>query len=503
MEIRSAVSRRRMVAAGLGLAAAACGPAWARGGASSRASLAAAGTAAVPVAVLGLVAPSVWTQPEVRALEALDSHVEWWAPNPAYSALQPIRQLAPGTGAASPAPGGPPAWAVSTLAPYTPPPSFADLTPALKQANFDATALVPGALRGFSSAGKPYAVPIGVVPTGLFCNVSAFQEAGISLPAAGWTLADFDALCLAMRAAIRAGKVRAASSVFPPLVGSTTWTSGRGRSAWYGGLLDPTVWGGFVLGYGGTIVDGNGMFDLTNAGAIQGLNRLLGIAREYGAPQSAMPDGDAAPGVAPGVAFPSAMVFAGYPWAGPNYYFGGGAAATRWIPFPAMPDRPVVPATLLGVGVLQLMTAGRLPFEVQPPLRPAEVPLQAKEAAVAFARWLYERTSADPTLPGMPPPLVLDAKVQDAYWATRGGTAARPPVAWRDLAVVQADWPTTGLAPEVIGGFLQGTTQACWIVFEALTQAALGAASLPDALAAATRQLNAAAAARTSGLGGA
>ncbi len=409
----------------------------------------------------------------VAALDALRPRFEWWAPGPYGGSPSP----APAAGA-SPAR---PSWGISTAPPYLPPPVFTPLTPALKTANLDTAALLPGALDAFSSRGQPYGLPVAAVPTGLLCNTKAFAEAGVPLPSPGWTLADFTGVCDALRAGIGAGRVASADAVLPPLVGSSRWKNPGGSfGVWYGGLIDPTVWGGFVLGYGGTIVAADGAFDLTNAGAVQGLEQLVALARSYGAPQKDAPQ-------SPGTLFPAAMTF--YPYMGTPPRGGLPSSPLRWVPFPALPVRPVVPASLNGILPARLGSNLQVQFNV------AHAPPQALEAVVLYARWLYGQPATTPTLR---PPVVADPRVQDAYWAAQGGGAPGPLVPWRNYAFIGSGWPAT---PTVGSQVDLGTNEAGTIVFQALTQAVQAGTPLPGLLAAATRQLNAAAASVRPGAG--
>lgn len=166
------------------------------------------------------------------------------------------------------------------------------------------------------------------------CNVTTFGEAGVALPSPGWNWDDFEKTCAALDAAIRAGRVKSAVSVLPPLVGDDMWPVGHsGVSVWDGGPFDSTVWGGFVVGFGGWIVNADGAFDLTNSGAVRGMEQLVALTRAYAGPRPATQ----AAGMT--VFNCAAMRFLAQ---------GVDTATTRRVPFPALPVREVVPATLSG-----------------------------------------------------------------------------------------------------------------------------------------------------------
>lgn len=447
----------------------------------TRAAAASSSAANGPLPV-ALLAPSFWDGEGGASLAALDPHIQWWAPDSGYTVLVPV-----GAGASTDsASAGVPKWGLVGGAAQAPPVRAASLTPALKQLNFDASKLVAGALPSFSVGGQPYAVPVGVVPTGIACDTTAFGHAGVALPSAGWTLDGFIQTCSALQAAIHAGKVPGVIAVLPPLVGSSRLHLAGGSATWYGALIDPSIWGAFVLGYGGTIVNADGQFDLTNSSAVQGLKALVALARSFGAPQQDMPASGTAPGVAPGVPFPSAMAFQSYNW------YGTGPKTTHWVPFPALPVRSVIPVTPHGVQTYALVSGTRLPYESQPPPNPNNVPLEALEAAAVYGQWLNDLTLSDPSLPGLPPPVVTDPDVQNAYWA-----AAKMVIDWQRYVIVPADWPPTRSQGSTVHGF--AVTQADAIVFDALTQAVVQQTAMDGLLPASTKQLNAAATAAASG----
>ena len=447
----------------------------------SRASGASSSAANGPLPV-ALLSPPFWDGEGGASLAALDPHIQWWAPNSGSTVLVPV-----GAGASTDSASvGVPKWGLVGVAARVPGFRVASLTPALKQLNFDASKLIAGALPSLSVAGQPYAVPVGVVPTGIACDTTAFQQAGVALPSAGWTLDGFIQTCSALQAAIHAGKVPGVIAVLPPLVGSSKLHLAGGSATWYGALIDPSVWGAFVLGYGGTIVNGDGQFDLTNSGAAQGLKELVALARAFGAPQQDMPASGTAPGVAPGVPFPSAMAFQSYNW------YGTGPKTTHWVPLPALPVRSVVPVTPHGVQTYALDSGTHLPYDTQPPPNPNNVPLEALEATAVYGQWLNQLTRSDPSLPGLPPPVFADPDVQKAYWA-----AAKTAIDWQHYVIVSVDWPPTSPQGSTVHGF--AITKADAIVFDALTQAVLQQTSMDGLLAASTKQLNAAATAVASG----
>lgn len=343
-------------------------------------------------------------------------------------------------------------------------------------ANFDPSVVLPGALEAFMARGVPYGLPVGVTPMGISCNPRAFTAAGVTLPSPGWTLDDFEATCAALAAAIQAGRVQGVIAPLPPLVGHSEWTVGQARYLWDGEMLRTGVWGGFVLGYGGTIVTADGRFDLTNQGAVQGLTRLVEIARAYGAPQRYVPRN-----IRAGQTLDAAAAMRFQP-----FQQSGLTATLHWVPFPKPPARAVLPATLTGVAPAMVFSCGGYLEQLQP----SAVPVEALEATALYARWVYALAAAHPSLPGMPPPVIADDRAQNAYWTLNSAGASGPAVDWGSYAFVEAGWPLTGPAGSLAG---PGDSEAQWLVFQALTEAVVQGSPLPALLAATTRRLNAAA----------
>lgn len=463
--------RRTVLGAGLGLAASGCSArhlpwtaAKSKGGVTS--SPAAAATGPLPFAVINFQDPVGGPEKAIAALQAFDPKVDWL--NYTGSANGPLSSASRQY---------PPHWGVSMVNPFLPPPTFPSLLPALRRANFDPSQLMPGALQAFSNArGDAYGLPLQVQPTGVLYNTAAFRAAGLAPPAADWTIDDFESACAALQGASRAGRLpKGVYGALPPLAGrSTIHTKTGGHLFWYGALSDPGLWGAFALGFGGSVVR-QGRFDLTGTGTVQGIGRLVDIARRYGAPANALPQTQADwTSVQQG----AAMTFLPYT----STYT---PKDQRYARFPTLPARPVIPATPRGVGLVKALAMATWTKSFPP----ATVPPEAEDAAVTYALWAYSVARQQTQLPTVPPPPLADAAMQQAYWSSpaRRANGGDQVGDWRNVAVVEAAWPATGDSTTFLG-------RTADIMLTALTQAVFQNADVAAVLADATKQLNTAAA---------
>lgn len=86
-----------------------------------------------------------------------------------------------------------------------------DLGLAPRGLNFDCTALVSGAQEVANGTGtRVQTMPNQVSPLLVMFKAAAFAAAGLPAPAPGWTLADLEDACAALRAAIEAGRLQSA-----------------------------------------------------------------------------------------------------------------------------------------------------------------------------------------------------------------------------------------------------------------------------------------------------
>ncbi len=372
-----------------------------------------------------------------------------------------------------------PGWGVALARPFAPPLSYAPLETALHAANFQPTELLSGSLPAFSGGAGTYGVPLSAAPTAVLYNVQAFAAARLPPPPAEWTVDDFEKTCAALVGAMRGGRVPQCYAVLPALVGWSSWTVQAGKTSyrmdWAGQLVDANVWGAFVLGYGGSVVR-YGRFDLSDPGAMRGLARLVAIARAYGAGPQYTPHQQA----------DVARLLAGAAMRFGTYNGGPAPAGFRYARFPRLPVRPVVPATLLGVEPAQMGPGGE---GWRPAYSAKGIPIQALEATVAYARWVYHALRSDPHTPGTLPPVLSDGAVQRAYFgaAARVADGAGSIGAWRHYVFVQQGWPRTPRAKPSAYPF---TNAAQWQVFAALTDVVRGGAPLAGSLARAARILN-------------
>ncbi len=473
-----AVSRRALLAAALGLVAAGCG--LRRAGAATtrskgRPTASASGTSQaegpLPFAVLNVPDPAGDPAKAVASLRAFDPKVDWldYTGDGAGPTRSNAREY-------------PPRWGVGTVHPFVPPSEYVSLLPALRRKNFDASRLLlPGTLRAFSDTrGNVYGLPLSVLPMGVVCNLTAFKAAGLAPPAADWTIDDFENACAALQGAAQAGRLpKGVYGALPPMGGRATIPVGRGAVLyWYGALSHPGLWGAFAQGFGGTVVR-EGHFDLTGTATVKGIGRLVDIARRYGGGAGMVPK---TPAESAAMKQGAAMSFTSSP---PPARVP--ATSYRLARFPKLPLLPVVPATPLGVGLVRAV--GRLTTALAFPL--ASVPTAAEDAVVAYALWAYRTAQQHPQLATLAPPALADTALQTTYWAT----PARQTVGydqvgdWRNMAVVESAWPSTGPAPGPVP-----RTRTADIMLTLLTQAVFENADVGSILSDATEQLNAAAA---------
>lgn len=310
------------------------------------------------------------------------------------------------------------------------------LESALRSVNFDPGKLLPGALGAFSVGARVYGLPYVVMPSSISWRADAFAAAGLQPPARAWTLDDFEAACAALQAAITAGKVPGATSVLPVAAGIAK----VGRTTFNGFLNDVSLAAAFAAGFGAPLFV-RGQFRLTDPGALTALDRLVGIARSYGAPLSAagqtgfVMDFDTLdlphwPGVTPATTIP---------W--------------RQARFPILPHVPMVPVQYQGVRVRRALMAAVDPIDPQ------------VVAAVRFALWLYE-TDQQRLLEGAGlPPVVSQTQIQDAFWSVQplGWDTAGD---WRNFADPMVGWPPVNTSS--IGGALMAEVQEPGLLGERL-----------------------------------
>ncbi len=372
-----------------------------------------------------------------------------------------------------------PGWGVSLSTPFVPPATYRPLNAAMRARNFSVGSLAAGALAAFATPAGQYGLPVACLPTGLMYDVQAFADAGLTVPAGDWSIDVFEGACAALHGAIRAGRLTRFYGVLPTMIGHSQWTDKSGNAHyvinWTGQLTDPNIWGAFVLGYGGWMVR-NGRFDLTNRGAVRGLDRLVQIVRQYGSNEKYIPRSQ---GDVHRLWSGAVMRFVSYR---------GAPAPTgfRYARFPGLPVRPVVPAQLQGVEPAKMGPGGRGWF---PAYVPKDIPFRALEATVAYAQWVYRVVRTSPQLPGNVPPVLADGRVQQAYFgaAQRLRDGSHSIGGWRDYVYVQEGWPLVRQRSRVDP--LVGETE--WLVYTALTNVVQNASPLAGALAKVTKDLNA------------
>lgn len=367
-----------------------------------------------------------------------------------------------------------PEWWIANMSPFVAPHWYVPLDGAMRRANFNTRLLVPDALQAFQDAGTTYALPTSVTPIGVRYRPEAFAGAGLAPPSPDWTLDDFDRACGTILAAVQAGRLSQFYGPLPPLVGTSAYTATlpvyptgellQTSVPWTADLHDPDIWAAFAIGFGGALAK-DGHFTLTDPATLSGLQRLVDIAREYGADVSHAPHSQEEAKAYPTGA---AMQFAAYT----QQTAQGGWQFAR---FPTLPVRAAVPARLAGQGLGFESSTADL-WGGMPP--PGSVPEAIALGTVRFCLWEYGRAQADPA--AFDPSALADAAAQRAYWSapprgTDGGAAAAD---WRNYAFVQQGWPRTQTSPADL-------------VFQALSDSVQGDGALADLLASAQARLNA------------
>lgn len=153
-------------------------------------------------------------------------------------------------------------WQISAAAPFKLPAAgtFAPFEPALREVNFEASTLIPGALDAFAGKGGHYAIPGYAGPWAVQYDTAVFQQLGLPSPAADWSIDDFEGTCAVITAAIGRGRVPHLQAALPPLVGTYPWPPAPPGSKIqlraFGQFNDADLWGAFVIGFGGTVIDG-------------------------------------------------------------------------------------------------------------------------------------------------------------------------------------------------------------------------------------------------------
>jgi len=330
------------------------------------------------------------------------------------------------------------------------------LTTVLRSANFSVRQLLAGALDTFTLGGDVYGLPYMVTPWAVGWRTDAFAAAGIAVPAATWTLDDFEAACAALQGAIAGGRIPWAKWVLPVAAGRVT----QGAVSVFGFLADVRLAAALAAGYGAPLY-GNGRFQLTTAAALAALDRLVQICRNYAAPTSTL--------FIPKSGQPYPPATSVLTLGRPLLPKGGASIADpataslqplrRYARFPLMPVRPVVPVDYQGIAV------GRTGQEQA---KVAETTDQHVVAAVRFALWLYQPDQQRALEGAGLPPVVADAATQDAFWTAQlaGFSAVGD---WRNFADVLAGWPPVRV--QAIGDALMLEVQEPGSLAQRLAQA--------------------------------
>jgi len=279
------------------------------------------------------------------------------------------------------------------------------LAPALQSINFNPSVLLPGLVEQFSIQGAPYGLPSTFYPAGVVYNTHAFEQAGVAPPQPDWTIADLQNTCAALAHALGKGKLPGLVGVLPPAVGTSAYP-GQGAilASSYTGWLqagDATLWAGFAMGYGAQVLLDDGTIDLTGQEALLGLGTLVELARQYGAPNTALPVTASAlrdllrlKTVA--LEFVSRI----------DPFVASSGGSVRFARYPRLPVKSVVPAFSQGQTV---GAAARLPS--------LTFPGDVLDAFVRFQTWTYGNDGQRIWMGADLPPVVADPAVQEAFWS--------------------------------------------------------------------------------------
>ena len=277
--------------------------------------------------------------------------------------------------------------------------------------------MLPSALSAFTYAGQVFGLPLTVAPAAVMWHPKTFAAAGLQPPAPDWTLRDFLTVCAALQGLVESGRVAGLRCVLPPFVGTgVVRFTGSTPSAMpvfgaFGLYAQDFLWAAFVQGFGGTLFR-DGAFDLTTPAAVEGIDQLTRIAREFGGPtrllnhnydaQTAMVQ----PATGYAMRFGIHSLFArafdtgpADPWSLAKY---------RWAAFPRLPVRDVIPANFQGVEAA---------YHPRPPMAPQGGMTRDDLGALArFLLWLYEAPQQSALRSVGLAPVTADAATQDAFW---------------------------------------------------------------------------------------
>lgn len=334
----------------------------------------------------------------------------------------------------------------------------------LRRSDFDPSGLLPGTMGAFISRGAQDAVPITQAPAAMHWRRDVFDAAGLPAPQPSWTLAQWLDACNRIQAVIASGKVEGLVSVWGPLR-SMRIGSGADVMGLPNPLGNPSLWVGFALGYGGTIVQG-GHFDFSDAKVQAGLAQLVSLARAFGAPAGVLPTRKADVPTFPekyAIEWVQYLPARGFPAAPPPLPQYG--PEWRYARFPRLPVRPIVPTNLLGLGVV--LTDGS---QGTPPPPQADL-----DAADELLLWLYQPNQQRELAAAGIIPILADPATQATYWSSVAADV-RAVGDWSHFQPATLGWP--GLPPENLMG-------------DALAQAVEDPGTLSGALGSAASQMNA------------
>ena len=359
---------------------------------------------------------------------------------------------------------------------------FEPLDVALRLRNVDIPALIQGASGALQLAGRTYGLPVTQLPWAVRWRKDVFDAAAIKPPAADWTLDDFEAICTRLHSFAANGKPPQIATPLGPFLGEYGVPVSPSTAYWVPDAFEaPGLWSAFAIGFGGTLTK-DGRFYLTAAATVDGLGRLVDLARRFGAPHvtDGAPTSGAQSAVLSGCpvgAGAYGMWFA--PYVPPLHLSFGlpglgrvDCARWQWARMPRFPVSPVIPTVVSGLGLARSVPT-RKPGRVTTAPSTGTVARHVT-AATSFLLWLYQSQAQTRLRSAGFVPVSASPAAQSPFWADASANV-RALDDFGHFVDYTAGWP--GVPPTDYVG-------------QVLVQAVAAPAMLPKLLSDAELQLN-------------